>query len=214
MVLEDNLEANEWHGDLDRELFRRSVRDGEFLLACYPAGDEYTHLRVVEPEQVRDQGNAHPIDDAVLAAHGVYPTAATNWRFGVHKYDHDAQHILGYLVQWHDGEDYLPSGLVVHAKRNVDRSAARGISDFWPAWRWLQKQEKLLRRTVNGASLQASIAWLVKHAQGVVQSQVTNLRRDNASYTTQRRTAGGTVQNVDGAGLRRGRHGGGPRPRD
>lgn len=194
-IVEDALEANDWtDGGLERECFRRTVRDGELLLACYPA-EEMTRLRTVEPEQVREGTD---LTDEDVARFGIHPEYATNWKLGVHKYDHDARTVLGYRVEWTDTVDYLPASLVVHAKRNTDSNTARGVSDFWPVWRWMTTQDRLLRRVLNGASLQASIAWMVQHATGVTETQVSDMRRENADYSrTNRNGLTGASQTVD-----------------
>lgn len=192
-VVDEFLDDNDFTGDLDRELFWRGHRDGEFFLALYATRGGKTKARVIEPEQVTDPGG-DPFGPEYLAEqYGVAPNCATNWRFGVHKADHDVQQVYGYHVRWAADEvaDYLPASMVEHHKENVDRNIARGLTDFYPAWKWLLQHERLLTNTGEGASEQAAIAYIIQHVKGIAKDDVQRLRDGQADRTYTTRTADG-----------------------
>ena len=163
-IVDTFIEDNNWQGDADREIFSRIPRDGESFAVVYPGMGGASVLRIIEPEQVVEPPNVASID-------GYYShDRATSWTFGIHTAADDVQKVLGYYVQWTDTQsdfDYLPAGMVVHTKANVDRTIKRGLSDFYPVLSRLSRAEKLLRNTEEGAAIQAAIAYIVEAAQGV-----------------------------------------------
>ncbi len=193
-VIDEFLDANDFVGDLDRELFWRSRRDGEFFLALYPDRSGITQCRIIEPEQIVQPAGA-PFSEAELSRrYGVKVDVATNWDFGVHKADHDVQTVFGYHVQWSTGQmsDYLPASRCEHHRSNVDRNVARGLTDFFPAWKWLEQQARLLQNTGEGAAELAAISYIVQHVEGVTQQQILSMRSANADYTVSMSTPNGT----------------------
>lgn len=180
-VVDEFVDDNDFIGDLDRELFWRSRRDGEYFLALYPQRAGKTLARVIEPEQVWDPGAAPWSDEELSRQFKIEIPEATNWEFGVHKSDRDVQTVYGYCVSWDVGDvSYLPARLVEHEKSNVDRNVCRGITDFYPAWRWLRQQHELLQNTGEGAKEQAAISYIVEHIEGVTKSAVESMRQSQA----------------------------------
>jgi hypothetical protein len=64
------------------------------------------------------------------------------------------------------GYHYLPAARVEHIRRNVPRNAKRGVSDFLPIQADLRHEARLRRNTVEGAALQAAIAWILQTPPG------------------------------------------------
>lgn len=189
-AVDEFLDDNDFHGDLDRELFARVRRDGEVFVALYPQAGGRTVVRIVEPEQITAP-QSPPVSEAELGL-----PFATDWSLGIHTPEHDVNTVLGYNLRWQAGDidDYLPAALVEHWKANVDRNVKRGLSDFFPAWQWLSRHEKLLANTGEGAAVQAAIAFVRQHAAGTTQQQIESVRSARADYTLSHRTAGGERQ--------------------
>lgn len=181
-VVDDFMDRHDWLGDLDVEIFTRSVRDGECFVGLWPCERGITTARIIDPEQIQEpQG---------------IPEVGTSNKFGVCSADEDMEKIHGYWVRWNtvDEPEFLQAIQVEHIKRNVDRKIKRGLSDFFAVDADLQGVRKLLRNMVKGASIQAAIPFGREHAPGVTGSQIETLRQQNATMrgttTTQ---AGGSV---------------------
>lgn len=180
-VIERFIEDNDWQGDADREIFIRSRRDGEAFPVLYPRADGGTILRIIEPEQVVEPAQTRDLDDRYGDGN------ACTWTWGVHTAAGDVQRVLGYYVQWSDSAadyDYLPASMVEHIKLNVDRTIKRGLSDFYPVLARLERCEKLLRNTEEGAAIQAAIAYIVEAAQGVSKAAAESAQFARADYQT------------------------------
>lgn len=210
LFLDDLLKCNRWMCDLDREFYWRAERDGETFLALFYLADGSTSLRFVEPEMIEDPKGRPWEDEELAQLYRMNITWATSWSFGVHTYEHDTNHVLGYCVRWAQGEqvDYLPASQVIHLKLNVDRNIKRGLTSFYPVWRWLMKQENLLAKMADGAERLAAIAYIVQYALST-QEQVKTMRTgqadakrnkrlaDGGTETNYRRTAGSQAEVVD-----------------
>lgn len=180
-VIDRFIEDNDWQGDADREIFIRSRRDGEAFPVLYPRPDGGTWLRIIEPEQVVEPAQTRDLDDRFGDGN------ATSWTWGIHTAADDVQRVLGYYVQWSDSAadyDYLPASMVEHVKLNVDRTIKRGLSDFYPVLAWLERCEKLLRNTAEGAAITSAIAYIVEAAQGVSKAAAESAQFARADYQT------------------------------
>jgi len=179
-VVNEFLEENDWPGDLERELFVRSRRDGEYFVALYPAPAGKTQLRVIEPEQVTAPHDPRSLEEWL----GVeFPSS---WSFGVHTDQADVQQVHGYHVRWNASGtdwDYLPAAMVEHVKLNVDRNVKRGVSDFYAVQSHLEDAERLLRNTRQGAAVQAAIAFIREHAPGTTHAQIESMQQSLATRT-------------------------------
>ena len=191
-VLAEFLDDHDWSGDFDRELFWRWRRDGEFFLALYPTPAGRTRARLIEPEQIA----APPVGQTPRSEFIDHLPHATNFSSGIHTADHDVQLIHGYCLRWEiDGQfDYLPAEWMEHAKANVDRNVKRGLSDFYPAYQWLLRQERLLRNTAEGATIQAAIAFVRQHAAGTTRAAVEQFRTAEADTLLTQRTGLGNLR--------------------
>ncbi len=196
-VIDEFLDENDWSGDLDRELFQRSRVDGEYFLGLWHVGKGHVQARAIEPDQVTEPSNKSGIEEWL----GCSQTFVSNWGFGVHTDEADAQAVHGFYVQWSNRDtdwDYFPGGnepiippggsgtWVEHAKLNVVRSVKRGLSDFFPIDGNLELARRVLRNMGEGSAVQAAIAWIQEVAPGTTQAQVNTgtLSRADGSYTT------------------------------
>lgn len=200
--VDEFMEREHWSGcgpgGMEGELFWRSRRDGEYFLAMYCSQQGKTTARIVEPEQVTDLG-ANQWSYEHLQHYGVPWDTNDDWTWGIHTPRHDVNYRYGYNVWWDDlaGNDYLPGGMVQHVKLS-ERNIKRGISDFYCSLRYLQKADSLLNKTVSAAAVQASIAFIRKHAEGIVSDQVQAFRAARNDWSTTFFTPGGgsrTIQN-------------------
>lgn len=189
-VINEFLDRNDFSGGLDRELHSRSREDGEAFVALVIDRDESIRVRVFEPEQVAQPANPAPIEDWL----GIGGAFESSWSFGVHTAREAPDDPLGYhLVFDHRGAewDYLPAEIVQHIKRNVPRNAKRGVSDFHAIQGDLEREAKLRRNTVEGAALQAAVAWILQAPPGVTRSQMQSTGADDLFARCERPTPRG-----------------------
>jgi len=182
-ILEEFFHDNRWRGGLDREIFRRSRRDGEVFLALFPQPGGRMQLRLLEPEQVTEPRSPRAIEDWLGWER------PSSWEQGIHADSTDIENIHGYFVQWTDREgdfDYLPAARVEHIKLNADRRSRRGVSDFLPVLPWIERAESLMANIAEGAAIQAAIAYIKEHAPGITLSQAESARlvKSEATYRT------------------------------
>ncbi|MFN0050542.1 MAG: phage portal protein [Planctomycetales bacterium] len=177
-VIDEFLDVNDFSGGLDRELHHRSREDGEAFVSLVQRPGEPLRARVLEPEQVTEPADPRPIEEWL----GEDEEGGESWTFGV-RTRHGAPDIpLGYhVVQDSLGRDwdYLPAAQVEHLKRNVPRSAKRGVSDFYPLRGDLEREAKLRRNAAESAAIQAAIAWIIQSPAGSsIDDVVRRTRRD------------------------------------
>ena len=191
-VVDDFIDDNDWQGDYEREMFRRSIRDGEYFLGLWHTGGGHVQVRAIEPEFVRTPAARAPVD--------------RSYTFGVDTRKLDLHHVYGYWVDWTgNGEpSYMPAVQVEHVKRNVDRNVKRGISDFYPIYEALADTEKLSRNMVKGSAVAAAIAWIEEFAPGMTAAGAQGLQTEHRtmkySQTDQTgRTRTRNVRNYDPA---------------
>jgi hypothetical protein len=182
---------DKWQRDVDwysweLELFHRSRRDGEAFLILEEDDTLGTlSLRSVEPEQVKEPANPESIGGRVGA-----PDDAS-WRFGILTEKEDTSIPLGYWVvsQFNEstltGQFYEPDE-VFHIKTEwIDRQSKRGISDFFSVANDLPGVKKLLRNLREGATVQAAIAWVREHQEGMMPNPMGASTGGNVSRTGQ-----------------------------
>lgn len=191
-VIDSFVEENEWEGDLERELFYRSRRDGEFFLPLEDTGGGYVRAETIEPDEVTEPGNVNQLEDYLGLGPGL------DWKFGIAKTPNRPLQRQGYFVQrFGDANDwdYLPihpssvsgrTACMVHATVNVDRVVCRGLSDFYAVYQDLERVSKLLGNTLQGGAVQAAIAYIKEHAVGTRASDITaaNSSKTESTYTT------------------------------
>lgn len=189
----DEAEERMEFKELQRELFGRTMIDGESYLRHYELVDDpgYADTRVTEPEQVivpfwlKDNDGRGP-------ASSIGP-----WSFGELNAPHDVCTIIKFFVAYKDTEDGAngTAGEVVDAcdmvkiKRNVPRNVKRGTSDFFTVQEDLENIRKLLRNLIVTAGVQAAIAWFRQWAS----SQLPEIQglQDNLSDFSRPTSPGG-----------------------
>lgn len=179
-----------WPCNKEDESVTRKCRDGETFLAIMDKPSGQLCLRFVEPAQVTEPAPA--IAAEICARYGM---EYGNWSYGIHTRDGDVEDVLGYFVQWTDDPhdySYIPEARMVHWKANVDSNVKRGISDFYPTRNGMRRGNKLQDRLTNGASVQASIAWVQELAPGTTPAQAQNIVRATSSGTEVIPPAGNT----------------------
>jgi len=209
-VVDEFLDDNDFGGDLDRELFWRTRRDGEAFPGLWHVGDGHVELRSIEPDQVTEPGAKRQIEDWL----GCDADNPSCWSFGVHSDERDTENTHGYYVQWSPlatDWDYMPGGKrpyyppgsprntwCEHAKVNVDRKIKRGVSDFFATRETFELARKLLRNTGEGGAVQAAIAFIREHSAGTTQTQIEAMRTANAysQYIQPTRTEGSRTRFV------------------
>ena len=193
------LDANEFHGELDREIHQRSREDGESLLQLEktPKG---IMAELLEPDQLTQPAASHSLHEWILDQFQIDCDAfVPSWSFGVLTPANRCNRVLGYHIV-RDGTgndwDFLPSGRVEHFKRNTPQSAKRGVSDLYPVLEDMRNESKLSRNIVLGAALQAAIAWIEEFPTGTTQAQVTDMTSLCAETTVNRPRASGSSASV------------------
>lgn len=179
--------ADDCHwADLQAELFWRSRRDGEYFLALYESPGGKTKVRIFEPEQITQMGSERWTPAYIRSEHGQELTDKPDWYWGVLTPFNDVCEVHGYNAYWDMlGEsEYLPASMLQHFKLS-DRNVKRGISDFYAAFRMLQKSDNLATKIVSQAANQASIGGIRQHPAGRTQSEVTAFRTSQSDYMTQ-----------------------------
>jgi hypothetical protein len=177
-VIDEFLDQNDFSSGLDRELHHRSREDGEAFVSLVTGRDGTIRARIIEPEQIVQPANPVPIEEWL----GIDSAFDSSWSFGVHTSRGATDDPMGYHMifdargaEW----DYLPSEVVQHVKRNVPRNAKRGVSDFHSIQGDLEREAKLRQNTIEGAALQAAIAWILQAPPGVSRSQMQSTGSDD-----------------------------------
>jgi hypothetical protein len=188
-LFKEFAEANMWHGDLEVELFHRTIRDGEVFAEVYNFGG-VPKVKIIEPDFITEPKNPRTIEN-------YYDLVGLNWVFGVATEPNDMNAVYGYYANYGNKQtwEWIPACSMLHIKRNVDRGVKRGISDFYAAFRTIEKAAKLLGNTTEGAAVQACIALIKKHAKGTTAENVGLGRSGRADAVVQRTTQTGIVRN-------------------
>ena len=165
-VLDDWQKQVDWYS-WELELFRRGRRDGESFCILEPdPSSGLLNLRAVEPEQVREPHNtAHLTRELGLRSD-------TSWKYGILTSKENTAVPAGYWVvsqhnEQHNLGQFFAADEVFHLKTEwVDRQAKRGVSDFFSVANDIPGTRKLLRNLREGATVQATIAWIREHPEG------------------------------------------------
>lgn len=171
-VIDEFLSESAWEGDLERELFAASRRDGEFFLRLQSLPGRGIRALTIEPECVTE-----PADPRVVEDH--YGLPPQSWSFGVATDPSDTSQVNGYFVQrYGDSRDweFVPASEMIHCRINVERRVKRGLSDFYAAAAKLEKAGRLLGNTLEGSTIQAAIAFIREHAPSATRSQIESFQ--------------------------------------
>jgi hypothetical protein len=163
-IVDEHIDESGWSDVLERESFIRSHKEGEAFLAIDPTHGGRSVTSVVEPSHVREPSNPGIVEE-YFGLSGVI-----DWKYGVAKRDGRPAQRYGYFVEYFGSSsdwEYYDVNTMTHLKRNVDNVVSRGMSDFFPVYKDLQRAEKLLRNTAEGAAVQACIAFIKEGGPGV-----------------------------------------------
>lgn len=183
-VIDEFLDRTEFRLSMERELFRRGHRDGEYFARVHSVGSGYSDFRLIEPEFIAEPFGPHvrDLEDWLLASHPALAMLAPqpwDWSYGILTPDRDTAKTLGYFVDWQQDTadwDFVPAGDMVHFKGNVDRNIKRGLSDYFATQNLLPESLGLLRRIVRTAGVQAAIAYLTEFEPGATAGGVETMR--------------------------------------
>eukprot|EP00913_Durusdinium_trenchii_P035349 g33079.t1 len=190
------LESNDVVGAADRDDHSRSREDGERFIALR-ADRRSIRAEVVQPEQVTEPRDTRPLDVWQGDEFGI--SEETSWSFGIHTPRRDAARPYGYHVVYDTaGTDweYIPAERMLHLKRNVPRTAKRGISDFYPIARDLLGDEKLTRNLGVAAASIAAIVGVRKFTSGTLKTDINGLLHDQGGATVTRFNRAGESRTV------------------
>lgn len=192
-AIDETAEANSWTGDLEDELFRRSRKEGEFFLWIRENGLGPATFTLVDPGFVTEPADPRTLEDH-LSLEGLC------WTFGIATDQGDVERRHGYFIQ-RDGDpadwEFAPANRMVHCRLNVDRGIKRGVSDFYAAYQNLERASKLLSNTLQGAAIQASIAFIREHVAGTAQSTIESFARTKADSTSYATKQNGGVKQIN-----------------
>lgn len=164
------FEANGWEeGQFEAELAQSAWTDGEVFAAAYYHKREVV-IRQVLPEFITEPVGVKKEDVDEFKSH----FTAGDWKYGIHVNAGDRQVPLGFHASWSNNPAeysyftasnpfaarHYGSGIMHHVKRNVKPTVARGMPDYFPVAKSLVADAKLIDRMTQGASAQASIAWI------------------------------------------------------
>lgn len=136
-----------------RETQYRLDRDGEVFLRLFEADGDLA-VRLIEPEHVVPPSHAGPQD-----------------AYGIRVKTDDVESIEGYWVSRRgdpvSGQvELVAADQVQHRKANVDRLAPRGIPVLWSCRESLRRSHQILRAMSTVASIQASVAAIIRRQIG------------------------------------------------
>lgn len=213
-VIDTFMDDNDWQSDAEREAHWRSREDGEANLVLRANGWR-TRLSFVEPDWILPPVDTRGLD-TWLANIGsqlgsrVAADLVPSWSFGIHSWKNDPAHPLGCHVVF-DGAgndwDYFPfddvplglrigSGVIEQIKRNVPMNVKRGVSDFYPVTKRIERAEKLGTNVETTAAIQAAIAFIRNHKPTATQSQINDLRSASQTGSVSRKTSTGGTRTV------------------
>ena len=177
---------NRWQfvGGLDRELHGRSREDGEALVAIERGSDGWPSLLIIEPDCLTEPGDTRSMENYCQDYH-----SPQSWSFGVRTAARNTAEVLGYHVAFDAGGadwEYYPEARLQHLKRNATRAAKRGVSDWYSVAGDVVREAKLRRNTMQGATLQAAIAWILQSPAGTTEAQSAAIGSGGSVGTYQR----------------------------
>ena len=160
--------VNEWDGSLEAELVSRyHGGDGELFLWTNDRGG-IAEIRVIEPDYITEPGDKRSLEDYL-------DMPGLKWNYGIATQPGRPDKPVGYFCLWEgkSGDwEFIPYEEMTHAKANVPRNVKRGYSDFYAAFMRIEQSDKLIRNTLHGAAIQASIAFIREHVSGTTQERL------------------------------------------
>ena len=186
-IVDEFLEANDFIGELDRDLFRDSRREGEQFIHLEDRGG-HVEARIEEPDFITEPNEARKLEDMLDLPAGLC------WKYGIATDVGNVRRVHGYFVQrfGNNGDwEFVDPGHMAHIKIGVGRNVKRGMSDFYAPAQNLRRASKVVRFTAQGAAAQASIAYIKQHAKGTTKTDVESAQADRISGHFHGRRDGG-----------------------
>lgn len=194
-IVDDFRAKNGWDFRLERNLFREAHRDGEVYIVLYQDG-LVPRARVCDPSFVTAPERPRELESYLGVNRSTPNGDALDWKYGHAAPWNDASRTQYVFVSWYGDElewEAFPAAEFAHLKLNVDRDVKRGMTDYYPVYKTLQHGSRLLSNTVQGAAIQAAIAYIREHAGGLTPDQIKAYRGRTATDSVTRSTPlGGT----------------------
>lgn len=192
-LIEHILFINGYYHGLEREYHDRARVEGEYQFEHKWRNND-VHWHEHEPEHLcePDEVAKRELEDWLKIG------VPQCWRFGVHTAESETEHPLGYHFVFNNTGtdwDYVPAERMTHYKRNVYRKTKRGVSDFMPIIKDLERDSKLVESLALGAALQASIAWITQYPASTRNSTISSAIVGGATYKSQVQKESGTANN-------------------
>lgn len=162
-VIDSFLDYNKWSGVLERELVAKTPRDGELLIALEDRGGLVAEAIHLDPSFITEPDNPRDLEH-------YQRLGSLEWKYGIASEPSRPAKTRGAFCQWYGDENdwsFYPTARLIHGKLNVDRDVKRGMSDFYAVYTNLCRASKLFGNTMEGAAVQAAIAYIREHAPGV-----------------------------------------------
>lgn len=183
-ALEKFLDRNDIEAECDREEFGRLHRDGEDFMGLWR--EPIPRYQIIDPAFVTEPGSPRALEDGMR-----WRKDMLDWKYGLATTWRDTSRPLFCFLAWYGDNaetECLREGCFVHAKVNVDREVKRGLSSYFPVWRNLLNAGKLLHNTIQGAAIQAAIAYIRNHAPAVRHDEIEAFAAKAATRVTERKT--------------------------
>lgn len=152
----DQFDRDNLWTETEREIYKRTRRDGEAFIRFFPQMNGRLQVRIVEPEQILNPPKGDP-----------------NWTYGILTEPTDICKTVAFYVDYGaphqdkekaDPDGFVESSSMLHIKINVDRSIKRGLTDFsFGAADNFEASMKLLKNLGAGSAVQAAIAGIRQH---------------------------------------------------
>ncbi|MGC1272368.1 MAG: hypothetical protein WBC44_01580 [Planctomycetaceae bacterium] len=163
------LVVNHVCGELDVETHHYCREDGERFLVVQPESGDVPRIEVLWPEQITEPSHR---GKGGLERYLGADDERNHWLFGVHTRDderghHDPTRPVGYHVVYNDSGtewEYYEADQVQHFRRNVPRSAKRGVTDFFPVLEDGDGETRLNRNIREGMAILACIPFVKEYA--------------------------------------------------
>jgi hypothetical protein len=193
-ALDDELERLDWPGNGEAEAFQRAHRDGEAFLWITPIQGK-AEILIPEPDYLTEPIPCRDVEDYC-------GLSGLDWSFGIATDQRSYERRHAYFIQWEGSKsdwEVARADEMVHIRLNVDRGVKRGISDFYAPYLTLERTSKLLGNTLQGAAIQATIAYIREHSAGATSSQIETFRtsKSDGSFSMPKSGGGTKTQHYE-----------------